>query len=134
MTQDGAVLIDSSAWIEALPASGHSPYRVTIDALLRDARAATCEVVVAEVLRGIRPRDQLVRLSGGLAAATCLDMQGAGEEAGRLAWTLRGRGLTVPTTDLLIVAVARLHGAALLHRDRHLAEAAEALGLQVIEP
>jgi predicted nucleic acid-binding protein len=134
MASDEAVLVDSSAWIEALPAGGETSYRVAIDQLLRDARAATCEVVVAEVLRGIRPKDQLTILSGGLAAAAVLDMQGTGEEAGQLAWALRARGLTLPTTDLLIVAVARLHSAALLHRDKHLAEAANVLGLQVVEP
>ena len=134
MPDEGWVLVDSSAWIEALPASGDPRYRDAIDALIRDGRAATSEVVIAEVLRGARRRDELAILSDGLDATNVLDMRGAGEEAGCLAWTLRTRGLTMPTTDLLVAATAHLHGAALLHRDKHLAQAAEALGLTTIEP
>ncbi len=128
------VLIDSSAWIEAIRRDGDAHYLEALDQLLAGGQAATCEVVVTEVLRGATSERELLELAADLSGVNALPMDGAGEAAGRLGWTLRGRGLTVPTTDLLIAATAHLHGAALLHRDRHLAVAAEALGLQVIEP
>jgi len=128
------VLTDTSVWIEALREDGDPECQRRVGELVAEARMATCEVVVVEVLQGALDENHLERLSADLAATTILGMEGAGEEAGRLAWALRQRGLTVHTTDLLIAATAGLHGASLLHRDRHLAEAAEALGLEVVEP
>ena len=128
------MLIDSSAWIEAIRAKGDPAYVAQVEHLLTSQQAATCEVVVTEVLQGATSPVELAALAEDLRGLVPLSMQGAGEEAGRLSWTLRKRGISVHTTDLLIAATAYLHGAALLHRDRHLAEAAEALSLQVIEP
>ena len=130
----GLVLVDTSVWIEVLRAHGDQACRSLMDELTAQARVATCEVVIVEVLQGAMDVRQLERLSANLAATAILGMHGAGEEAGRLAWALRRRGIVVHTTDLLIAATAHLHGVALLHRDRHLGEAAEALGLQAIEP
>ena len=128
------MLIDSSAWIEAIREAGDPDYIAHVDLLLADRRAATCEVVIVEVLQGATSAAELAMLGEQLRGLVPLAMDGAGEEAGRLAWALRRRGVTVQTTDLLIAATAHLHGAALLHRDVHLAQAAEALGLQVVEP
>jgi predicted nucleic acid-binding protein len=130
----GLVLVDTSVWIEVLGTQGDQAYRSVMNELTTQGCVATCEVVIAEVLQGALDARQLGRLNSNLAATVALEMDGAGEVAGRLAWTLRRRGFTIHTTDLLIAATAHLHGAALLHRDRHLGEAADALGLQVIEP
>jgi predicted nucleic acid-binding protein len=40
-------------------------------------------------------------------------------EARRLAWRCRQAGVTVPSSDLLIAACARVHEVELLHRDAH---------------
>jgi predicted nucleic acid-binding protein len=134
MAKPELVLIDSSAWIETIRQDGDPAYGRQVDRLLTEERAATCEVVITEILRGAISEAELTALAEELRGLLRLAMDGAGEEGGRLAWALRRRGILVPTTDLLIAATARLNGAALLHRDRHLAEAAEALGLQAIEP
>jgi len=130
----GLVLVDTSVWVETLRIRGDPACRSTMDQLTAQGRVATCEVVIVELLQGALDGRQVDRLSVSLAATTTLGMAGAGEEAGRLGWALRRRGIIVHTTDLLIAATAHLHGAALLHRDRHLGEAAEALGLEIIEP
>ena len=93
-----------------------------------------CEVVVAEILQGAVDEREWTKLAGELGALVCLSMEGVGERAGQLALQLRRRGLSIPTTDLLIVATAQMHKAALLHRDQHLTRAAVALGLQTLEP
>ena len=134
MSELALVLIDSSAWIEAIRARGAPACVAQVEQLLTDRRAATCEIVVTEVLQGATSPVELAVLGEQLQGLVPLPMDGAGEVAGRLAWTLRRRGVTVHTTDLLIAATAHLNGAALLHHDRHLAEAADALGLQAIEP
>ena len=128
------VLVDTSVWIEALRAGGDPTCQQHVDSLMAGRQVATCEVVVLEVLQGAQSAEHLARLSADLAATAVLGMEGAGDEAGHLAWSLRRRGLVIPTTDLLIAATARLHDVVLFHRDRHLAEAAAALDLRAWQP
>jgi hypothetical protein len=40
-------------------------------------------------------------------------------EAGRLAFTLRRQGITIPTTDLIIATLARRENCAILTLDHH---------------
>jgi predicted nucleic acid-binding protein len=46
------VLIDTSVWIEAFAPGGEPSGREAVHDLVSSGRAATCEVVIAEVLRG----------------------------------------------------------------------------------
>jgi predicted nucleic acid-binding protein len=124
------VLIDASIWIEAFRPGGDPVWRNTVYELLTAERAAVCEVVIAEVLRGARSDDERILLTEDLEATVVLSMAGAGMSAGQLALQLRRSGLSMSTTDLLIAATAALHDAVLLHRDQHLAQAAAVLGLE----
>jgi len=128
------VLIDSSAWIEALRPEGQRAYREMIDELLAEDVAATCQVVIAEVLQGARSPKELAALGEELRALRCLSMEGVGERAGEIAFRLRKQGQRIPTTDLLIAATAAVHETALLHRDEHLDVAAEIAGLHCLKP
>ena len=131
---DDPVLVDTSVWIETFREDGDPDLQACVRTLVSTRRASTCEVIIAEVMAGALDEAQLLELNAGLHGVEALDMGGAGYWAGILSLRLRRRGSTIHTTDLLIAATARLHGAALLHRDRHLGEAADALGLQVVEP
>jgi predicted nucleic acid-binding protein len=124
------VLIDSSVWIEAIHPRGLPECRDLARHVMTQDRGATCEVIVAEVLKGASTEEALSTIQDGMAALRHLSMDGVGSVAGRLALTLRARGLALPTTDLLIAATCSLHGAAILHRDKHLALAVEVLGLE----
>jgi len=126
----GLVLIDTSVWIEAIHPQGREECRIVVGQLMGDGRAATCELVIAEVLKGAATQVALAELRDGMSTLVCLDMRGAGTAAGTLALALRHQGLTIPATDLLIAAVAQTHGAAILHRDRHLSRAAAIIGLE----
>jgi predicted nucleic acid-binding protein len=123
------VLIDASVWIEAIHARGLPGCREAVEQVLREGTGATCEVIIAEVLKGAATPAALGALSDGLSPLRLLGMEGVGLTAGVLAQRLRSRGRAIPTTDLLIAATCALHGASLLHRDQHLAVAAEALGV-----
>jgi len=127
------VLIDSSAWIEALRPDGDVRYREMVDRLLSENVAATCEIVIAEVLQGARDEREKRELAEDLSALHRLDMNGVGERAGEIALKLRKQGQRIPTTDLVIAATAAVHEAAILHRDGHLVLAAQASGIESVE-
>ncbi len=116
----GAALIDTSAWIEAMRQKGDERVRAQVETLVRQGRARFCDLVRLELWNGI----------GGYAERSWLsEMEEVVEtvptddqvwmEARRLALAARPRGLTVPATDLLIAACARIHRLDLVHRDSH---------------
>ena len=128
--EEALVLIDSTVWVEALTPGGNPSFRRLVDELLGTERAATCEVVMAEVLQGVADAEAISALVEEMGALPRLSMEGVGEIAARMALQLRGHGLIIPTTDLLIAATARQHGVAVLHRDQHLIRALPVLGVE----
>lgn len=114
------ILIDSSAWVEFLRATG-SPVHLRLRAALQaDVELASTDVVVMEVLAGARDerdRDELRRL---LYGCTLLAVQGPCdyEDAAELYRACRRGGETPrKLTDCLIAAVAIRNDAELLHAD-----------------
>ena len=124
------MLIDTSVWIEALRPGGDAICRRLVGELVASGQAATCEVVIAELLRGARSDEEAEEWDDALRGIQVLDMEGVGDTAGRIGRAMRAQGKTPPLGDLLITAVALHHGVALLHRDRHIAEMAEAMGMK----
>lgn len=112
-------LVDSSAFIEADRHPGCAVAAAVV-AAVADGRAATCNVVAAELLTGCRTlaeyhKTQLVL--GGLAWLPLTDE--CWTRAAALGFNLRRAGLTVPLTDRLVVVTARLHEVEVLHCDAH---------------
>jgi predicted nucleic acid-binding protein len=115
------ILIDTSAWVEFLRATG-SPIHLGLRSMLalESVELATTDVVVMELLAGARDegdRDQLRRLLYGL---TLLAVAGPSdyEQAAELYRACRAEGETPRNlTDCLIAAVAIRSDAELLHAD-----------------
>ncbi len=114
------ILVDTSAWVEFLRASG-SPVHLRLRAALEaDLELASTDVVVMEVLAGARDeedRDELRRLLYGLHL---LAVEGPAdyEAAAELYRACRAQGETPrKLTDCLIAAVAIRSEAAVLHAD-----------------
>lgn len=114
------ILVDTSAWVEFLRATG-SPVHLRVRAALeQDVELATTDVVVMELLAGARDdddRDELRRLLYGL---TLLAVEGPAdyEAAAELYRACRARGETPrKLTDCLIAAVAIGSDAEVLHAD-----------------
>jgi len=114
-------LVDTSVWIEVLPSRrGSQTLRQRVDALIAEDRVATTGMVLLELLGGSRSEDEYKRLKGMMSALHPLEVrEDTWEDASRLAFQTRHRGLTIPFTDLLIAAVAARSDAVILHRDRH---------------
>jgi predicted nucleic acid-binding protein len=115
------ILVDTSAWIELLRATGH-PAHITLKHLLeRRAPIATTEPVIMELLAGTRSRGESSRLRARLLALPRLAVRGLAdfESAAELYRACRGRGATVrKLIDCLIAVVAIRENATILHSDR----------------
>ena len=115
-----SILIDTSAWIEALRKDGDPAIGSQVRHVLQTGEAATCSMIMLELWSGARgayERSQLHRFADSLRFLS-ID-----EAVWRSSWELATRsrtsGLTIPPTDLLIIAVAQFHNAQIIHFDRH---------------
>lgn len=125
------VLIDTSVWIGALRVGGPAAARQDVEQLLATSRAATTPIIVLELLSGARSAREFRELKEDLEALEQLKLtRPVWERAYRLGYDLRRAGLTLPTIDVLIAAVASEHGCLLLHADRHFEQIARHSPLQ----
>jgi predicted nucleic acid-binding protein len=114
------ILVDTSAWVEFLRATGSESHRRLRSALEERTDLATTDVIVMEILAGARDdadRERLRRLLHGLAF---LPIEGPVdyETAAELYRACRARGETPrKLTDCLIAVVAIREGAELLCAD-----------------
>lgn len=115
------ILVDTSAWIELLRASGHPAHVTLRHHLQRRSPIATSEPVIMELLAGVRTGGEQSRLRARLMALPRLTVRGLAdfESAADLYRTCRSRGATVrKLIDCLIAAVAIRERATVLHNDR----------------
>jgi predicted nucleic acid-binding protein len=114
------ILVDSSAWIEFLRATGSPVHLRVRSSLEQGVELASTDVIVMEILAGARDdgdRDRLRRLLYGLEF---LAVEGPTdyEHAAELYRACRAGGETPrKLSDCLIAAVAMRNGAALLCED-----------------
>ena len=120
MTVSQRCLVDTSAWIETLRASGDQAVRAQVGILTADDRAVLCDQVRLELWNGasgVEERRLLRSLEEHLSTVPTTPEVWA--LARGIARSLRDRGVTVPAADVLIAACARHHGLGLIHKDAH---------------
>lgn len=130
-------LVDTSAWVEYLRASGTTAHRAVRDLIADGETVSTTDVVVMEILAGARDPDHVDRLRRMLARCELVPVDGLGdyEEAASLYRRCRRAGATVRAlTDCLIAAVARRADLAVLHADRDFDVLAQHTGLRIFSP
>lgn len=114
------ILVDSSAWVEYLRATGSRAHQRLRSALEGEGDLACTDVVVMEILAGARgdaDRDWLRRLLSGLEFLA-VDGPADYEQAAQLYRLCRSHGETPrKLSDCLIAAVAIRNGAELLCED-----------------
>jgi predicted nucleic acid-binding protein len=128
------ILVDTSAWIEYLRATGSLLHRQVRRLIEREEELATTEVVVMEVLAGARNDDHLRQLRRLLMRWEFLPLQGLAdyEEAASIYRQCRRSGETLSRlTDCLIAAVAIRASVPLLQRDRDFEVIARHTGLEL---
>lgn len=114
------VLIDTSAWIEALRKKGDPKIRQEVDLNLRNGNARLTEPVLVELFHGARGQQEisfLEELKESVPILSCNEACFA--HAIDLSKKSRRKGITVSSMDILIFAVASHYQVPTIHKDRH---------------
>ena len=124
-------LVDTSVWIFALRKDPVIQIKDRIDSLLKEDTVVTTGIIKLEILTGAKSEKEYRRLKRRFDALESLKTddelwRGACEHG----FKLRHRGLSVPSTDVLIASCALQAGAVLLHADAHFDLMEKPLGLQ----
>jgi predicted nucleic acid-binding protein len=113
-------LVDTSCWIELLRRKGKPAVQSRVQSLLRKGEAAWCEVIRLELWNGTGGDQDLKVLKELELDVPSLELNAeVWETSTRLAQRLRADGVTVPVTDIVIQACARVHQVEIDSLDGH---------------
>jgi len=113
------VLVDTSIWIEYFNRRD-SENGEALEGLLREERVAITGVVVTELLQGAKQKSEFDAILDSIVALPFLDATlNTWIEAGSLSYSLRKKGLTVPTTDVVLAGLAIENQCHLFSLDSH---------------
>lgn len=113
------VFIDTSAWIEYLKKTAH-PITKEIEQALYLNTAATCQLVLAELLQGAKTEKETALILDLTSVAKILkENELAWQEAGLLSNKLRKHGKTISLIDCYLVILAKENKANILTLDKH---------------
>jgi len=129
------IVVDTSAWVELLRATGSPVHRRLHEALEDREDVCVTEIVVAEVLAGARDSRRSEELRSTLLGFTLLPLDGldAFERAAGLYRACRAAGETLQSIADCLVAVPAIDaGAAVLHADQDFAKLARHTNLEVV--
>lgn len=131
------ILVDTSAWIEFLRATGSPVHRQLRSLIEQDDRIATTDLVVLELLAGARSEERASELRRMLMRYEFLPLASLddAEQAAALYRQCRRSGLTIRgMNDCVIAAVAIRTGAVVLHFDRDFDAMAKLTTLRTCQP
>lgn len=128
------IVVDSSVWIDFFRNVSH-PQVELLDRLVLQEQVVLGDLILCEVLRGLRTSRDVILVEDYYAAFEVVDMGGAklARRAAANYRTLRERGITIrKTVDLLIATWCLDNDARLLHRDRDFDPFEQVFGLRVV--
>ena len=115
------VLIDTSAWIEYLKKTSH-PVTKEIESALFLNVAAACQLVLAELIQGVRSEKEAELILDLASVVKILsESDSTWQQAGFLANKLRKQGKTISLIDCYLAVLAKENKAVILTLDKHFA-------------
>jgi hypothetical protein len=128
------VLIDTSAWIASFRQAGPEQLHSYVADTLQKDLAATCPPVFLEILQGCRSETEYRRMKERFESLHFFEASAqTWETTYRIGFKLRTKGLTVPTIDILIAAIAIENRLLLLHHDRHFRDIARRFEIDALD-
>ena len=128
------VLVDTSVWIEASRRTGDLAYKVGLENLLEEYEACWCSPVKLEFMGGARKEDRRRLEFYFECIPYCSVEEHHWEAAQRNAWTLRDKGHSLPSNDILIATLAIDLDYRVCAKDQHFQIMAQQLGLRLYAP
>lgn len=114
------VLVDTSVWIDFFQAPDSPAAEALAKLIVGHNQVVLCGVVLQEVLQGIRGTHNFDLVQERLFRFPFVDAdKETWLQAANLYRNLRTKGITIPTTDATIAALAMQHNLLLFSRDRH---------------
>jgi predicted nucleic acid-binding protein len=114
------VLIDTSAWIEAIRTKGDVSLKQKVLLALENGEARITEPVLVELFHGATNGKEIIflrEIQDSVPLLSCTSL--VYEKAIEVAQGSRKKGITISSMDLLIYSVSKIYKTKLLHRDRH---------------
>ncbi len=128
------ILVDTSIWIDFFHHNSEKAYVIKLKEMMSYEEIAICDVILMEILQGIRDEKQHQLIKDYLLYLPCLEInQTTYLTAAQIYRDLRIRGITIrKSIDCIIAAVALQHQCELLHNDRDFEMIAKHFPLQLI--
>lgn len=120
------ILVDTSVWIDFLQ-DPDSLYAAKLEGLIQDSnRAVICGIVLQEILQGIKDNESYSATKERLSRLPFINTdKEISIYASSLYRTLRIRGITIPSGDVNIAAIAILRKIPLFTKDDHFKDIAD---------
>jgi len=113
------IIVDTSAWIDYFN-KPNSKIGKAVENIIKQEKIFIAGVILTELLQGAKVQQEFDDLLDSMLAIPVLETNlNTWIETGRLAFTLRRQGITIPTTDLIIAALARRENCAIFTLDHH---------------
>lgn len=128
------ILVDTSAWILSFKRSGHDQLKIFLKEAFDKDLVLTSPLIMLELLQGCRTQKEFKTLKMRLESLENCHIENSNwESAYKLGFTLKRKGLTVPTIDIVIAFLSIVNECKLLHHDRHFKIVAENSALDAVD-
>jgi len=114
------ILVDTSAWVVSFKKTSDPRLKEFLKSSILSGLAVTAPLIILELLQGCRTTKEKDALKIKLESLDILSItQSVWERGYEMGFALRRKGLTIPTTDLIIAVLAVENNSTLLHHDEH---------------
>ena len=129
---DKAVLPDTCAWIDFFNGR-NTPLADSLAQALNDRDVISCGVVMYELFQGVRSVRESDVLRAAFSSLRYLEMdRDLWLSAAQISASLRGKGITLPFSDIIIAALAYRHDLVVLTVDQHFRQVPDLLVTDVL--
>lgn len=114
------ILVDTSAWVLSFKSSGHEKLKIFLKETIDRNQAVITPFIILELLQGCKTEKEFDVLKTRLESLESFPIEDISwEKIYGLGFSLRRKGLTIPTMDLLIAFLSIEKDFVLLHHDHH---------------
>lgn len=128
------ILVDTSAWIKSFKKSSPEPLKILLKEAIDNNRIISNSLIILELLQGCKTQKEFDLLKARLECLEICPLEDLSwDSIYRLSFSLRRKGITVSTIDLILASVAIEKKYILLHHDHHFRMIAENSDLEIID-